>query len=126
MALINCKDCNSEISDSAESCPKCGAPVPKTIGEDEEQCPHCMTTIHKDATKCTGCRAVKGYLYSQNMGVFGKAASILWGILAPLTLALVFVFDSNGASLFLLLFAIYPAYRIFITGPRWFASEHAN
>jgi len=29
MPLINCKDCNSEISDSAESCPKCGAPYQK-------------------------------------------------------------------------------------------------
>jgi len=32
MALINCKDCNSEISDSAEACLECGALVPKTIG----------------------------------------------------------------------------------------------
>lgn len=37
MALIQCKNCNNEISDSAESCPRCSAPVPKTIAENEEQ-----------------------------------------------------------------------------------------
>ncbi len=126
MALIKCKDCDNEISDSAESCPKCGAPVPKTIGEDEGQCPHCMTIIHKDATKCPGCRAVKGYLYGQNMGVFGKGASILWGIAVPIILAVTLASSTEGLSLVLILLSIYPAYRIFITGPRWFASEHAN
>ena len=25
MALINCKECNKEISDKAQSCPGCGA-----------------------------------------------------------------------------------------------------
>jgi len=30
MALISCKDCGSEISTNAKSCPKCGAKVPKT------------------------------------------------------------------------------------------------
>lgn len=29
MALIKCKECGSEVSDSAKTCPKCGAPVPK-------------------------------------------------------------------------------------------------
>ena len=29
MALINCKECNKEISDLAVSCPNCGAPVKK-------------------------------------------------------------------------------------------------
>lgn len=27
MALINCQECNKEISDSASACPGCGAPV---------------------------------------------------------------------------------------------------
>ncbi|MGX7666062.1 hypothetical protein [Flavobacterium pedocola] len=29
MALINCKECNSEISDKAFDCPKCGAKLRK-------------------------------------------------------------------------------------------------
>ena len=29
MALINCTECNHEISDKAEKCPNCGFPIPK-------------------------------------------------------------------------------------------------
>lgn len=29
MALINCPDCNTEVSDSAEKCPRCGRPIAK-------------------------------------------------------------------------------------------------
>lgn len=27
MALISCSECNQEVSDKAEACPKCGAPI---------------------------------------------------------------------------------------------------
>ena len=30
MALINCHECSKEISDSASSCPGCGAPIGST------------------------------------------------------------------------------------------------
>lgn len=29
MALIKCYECGAEISDAAQSCPRCGAPQPK-------------------------------------------------------------------------------------------------
>jgi uncharacterized paraquat-inducible protein A len=29
MSLITCKECNAQISETAESCPKCGAKKPK-------------------------------------------------------------------------------------------------
>ena len=29
MALILCPDCNTEVSDAAERCPKCGRPIAK-------------------------------------------------------------------------------------------------
>jgi len=32
MALINCKECNTEISTKAKTCPKCGAEVTKSVG----------------------------------------------------------------------------------------------
>ncbi|MFE3869594.1 zinc ribbon domain-containing protein [Flavobacterium sp. LS2P90] len=32
MALINCKECNTKISDSAKSCPNCGNPNLKQMG----------------------------------------------------------------------------------------------
>ena len=31
MALENCKECNANVSDSAEVCPKCGVPAPTII-----------------------------------------------------------------------------------------------
>jgi hypothetical protein len=38
MALINCSECNREISDKAESCPGCGAPV-KAINVEKSNIP---------------------------------------------------------------------------------------
>ncbi len=32
MALIKCKECGNEVSDTAKTCPKCGAKVPKGNG----------------------------------------------------------------------------------------------
>jgi hypothetical protein len=32
MALIKCKECGNEVSNSASTCPKCGAKVPKKTG----------------------------------------------------------------------------------------------
>ena len=32
MGLIACKECGAEISDSANSCPKCGAKRPASLG----------------------------------------------------------------------------------------------
>ena len=41
MALINCPECNREISDMAESCPHCGLPLVTELTEtvDTEQIP---------------------------------------------------------------------------------------
>jgi len=30
MALVECKECKEQISDTAKACPKCGAKVPRT------------------------------------------------------------------------------------------------
>jgi RNA polymerase subunit RPABC4/transcription elongation factor Spt4 len=32
MALITCKECSTQVSNTAESCPSCGAKVPKNLG----------------------------------------------------------------------------------------------
>jgi hypothetical protein len=32
MALIQCKECKSQVSDTAKTCPSCGAAVPKPTG----------------------------------------------------------------------------------------------
>jgi len=46
MAMIKCKECNEEISDKAEKCPKCGAPVVHKVllsypGQDDYRCTKC-------------------------------------------------------------------------------------
>ena len=33
MALLNCPECDNEVSDRAPNCPKCGLPVSEVIGE---------------------------------------------------------------------------------------------
>lgn len=111
MALIECKDCKNQISDSAASCPKCGAPVPVTIGPNDEQCPHCMTVVHKNATKCPGCQAVKGYMYDRRYGAFGKTGTILWGIIVP------------GVLIIGLPVSAFFAYRVFVKGPMWYTKH---
>jgi hypothetical protein len=32
MAMIKCKECNKEVSNQADKCPNCGAPIKKSIG----------------------------------------------------------------------------------------------
>jgi hypothetical protein len=31
MAIINCRECNTEVSDAANACPKCGADDPHLL-----------------------------------------------------------------------------------------------
>ena len=37
MALINCTECNKEISDKAQNCPGCGAPIKKNDSVDSKE-----------------------------------------------------------------------------------------
>ena len=50
MALINCPECGTEISDSAATCVKCGFPVASLI-----KCPDCGTRNIDSATACEKC-----------------------------------------------------------------------
>ncbi len=50
MALINCKECGQQISDSAKVCPHCGAPVVKDVF-----CPKCGTKVPENVAFCPEC-----------------------------------------------------------------------
>lgn len=52
MALVNCKECGQQISDSAASCPHCGAPVAR-----ESFCQRCGGKMPANATFCPHCGA---------------------------------------------------------------------
>jgi len=65
MALINCAECGTQISDKAAACIKCGAPVPEQIAAMAAAaatgiCPNCKTVNPIDADKCLDC----GMLFS--------------------------------------------------------------
>lgn len=114
MALIDCKDCGNQISDSAAACPKCGSPIPRTIGPDEEQCPHCMTVVSSGAWVCSGCRAKRGYTHNGNV-VYGRGATIGAGVVLPVVGTLIF----PPAGLVLVPLMIFCIYRL-IKGPVWY------
>ncbi|MCX4335218.1 MAG: TM2 domain-containing protein [Bacteroidales bacterium] len=50
MALILCKECGKEISDSAANCPHCGAPVVKDVF-----CKKCGAKIPENVEFCPNC-----------------------------------------------------------------------
>lgn len=50
MALINCPECGSELSDKATSCPNCGVPL-----NNQKFCIHCGSKIDKDCVVCPQC-----------------------------------------------------------------------
>lgn len=50
MALINCKECGQQISDSATVCPHCGAPVVKDV-----YCQSCGTKVPENTKFCPSC-----------------------------------------------------------------------
>ena len=128
MALINCKDCNHPVSDSAESCPKCGAPIPKVVREGQDQCPFCMTIVDAVATMCPSCRAQKGYTHAQG-NVYGKIKTIWFGIVLPVILAMIATAFHAGFGGVVWLFMLIPigmsAWRL-ATGPVWFQTTSVH
>lgn len=60
MALINCPECNKEISDKASSCPNCGFPIqsqsfkPKFSSTGMNVCPKCGK-FNRRIEKCPDC-----------------------------------------------------------------------
>lgn len=82
MALINCPECNKEISDKAAACPHCGNPmsnvvIPKSDSpahevDDKEYifCPKCLSThIHSEQKGFSGGKALVGALTVGPLGL---------------------------------------------------------
>ena len=128
MALVKCKDCENDVSESAESCPKCGAPMPKTIRDDQEQCPFCMTVVSSEAMVCPSCRAQKGYTQSRG-NVYGRLKTIWFGILLPIVLMVVgqvFGPAIGGFVVLLLLIPVVLSVKRLITGPVWYQTTSVH
>lgn len=128
MALINCKDCNKEVSDSATACPNCGSPIERKIQNGEEQCPFCSNILPDDAMVCTGCNAMKGYTYNRG-NVYGKGQTIFFGIILPLFLSMFgFMFGETIGSIVVLvvLFVVGMSIKRLITGPIWWRTTNVH
>lgn len=55
MALINCPECNKQVSDKASSCPNCGYPISKCLSEEKKE----ETVISVDITQeCNDIRKI--------------------------------------------------------------------
>lgn len=60
MALIKCKECGKNVSDSVTTCPKCGYDIQAQIKEEKEKlttimCPKCFKNVNKYLDKCPHC-----------------------------------------------------------------------
>ncbi|MCP1375877.1 zinc ribbon domain-containing protein [Dyella lutea] len=120
MALIQCTDCHSDISDAAAACPRCGAPVPVTLKQGQEQCPWCMSVVDAQASICPGCRARKGYA-TNAYGVMGKGSVIAFGLVLPLLITAAF----PPAGLLLVPVALFCAWRL-KRGPVWYQTTRVG
>lgn len=86
MALINCSECNREVSDKAKTCPHCGNPMDSAILEenlssckidDKEYifCPECLSThIHSEQKGFSGGKALAGAI---TVGAIGLLAGTI-------------------------------------------------
>lgn len=85
MALVNCENCGSEVSDKAKVCPKCG----KNIKMDFVPiltCPECGKEIEITETQCSNC----GYKLKQGNKAKKKKIAII-GCVAILILLIICV-----------------------------------
>ena len=71
MALINCPECDKEISDKAISCPHCGNPMNQPV-QDEEYlcCPKCHSReLHTEQKGFSGGKAFAGAVVAGGIGL---------------------------------------------------------
>ncbi len=74
MALINCPECDKEISDKAISCPNCGVPINEkpTVENNDEYlcCPKCNSKdLHTEKKGFSGKNAVAGAVLTGGIGL---------------------------------------------------------
>lgn len=95
MALINCPECNSEVSDQAPQCMKCGYPIadssvssqpkaqqsssqltpsPQGVKDDRTPCPSCGERVSPSATVCPFCKQA---ILSRNKSTNAIANAVL-------------------------------------------------
>jgi RNA polymerase subunit RPABC4/transcription elongation factor Spt4 len=79
MALINCPECNKEVSDKADMCPNCGYPIngsikmqplPEARPENLMKCPICKSTqLTSNKKGFSGGKAAAGAILTGGIGL---------------------------------------------------------
>ena len=72
MALINCPECNKEVSDRATSCPRCGCHISQQLVQQEEYlcCPFCSSReLHAEHKGFSGGKALAGVMPAGGVGL---------------------------------------------------------
>ena len=73
MALVNCSECGTQISDKAATCPHCGAPVVKLV-----VCPECGNKVKEGASICPNCGYPMGGHKTAKQKLAGSSTSNNW------------------------------------------------
>jgi DNA-directed RNA polymerase subunit RPC12/RpoP len=69
MALINCSECNKDVSDKAEFCPNCGNPI-NVKKEEYICCPKCRSKeLHTGNKGFSGGKALAGVVLTGGIGI---------------------------------------------------------
>lgn len=93
MAIIHCSECNKEISDKAENCPGCGAPVDGR--KDLSKCPKCGSkkTVSAAEMHPVGCLVM--IVITILLLLFFWPLGILWMILGGMAMLGVSLFGKG-------------------------------
>lgn len=108
MALIQCVDCASLMSDATSSCPACGAPASwSEAAADQAECGQCPAAERSGVFICPGCGASKGLMMTRG-AAYGDKLKTAAGVIAPAVIAAMFL----PASYVLLPLALFGVYRL--------------
>ena len=55
MALVKCKECGKDVSESAKKCPHCGVDLIEKKEVNKRKCPDCGNDVDKDDKVCKNC-----------------------------------------------------------------------
>ncbi|MEW8005257.1 MAG: zinc ribbon domain-containing protein [Candidatus Thiodiazotropha sp.] len=132
MALIDCEECGHKVSDTAATCPSCGAPieaghVTPSHSETYLNCPFCRKPLHADAVTCGHCGAEKGYYNGYDV-VSSKSVVVIFGVMLPIAVMFLMIIFEPPVIIAALIFFIMGtvlvkgAWQLF-RGPRWWKTR---
>lgn len=68
MAIIRCPECREKVSDKADSCPHCGAPISRLV------CIYCGAPISSRDVRCSKCGKTLGNAKNKGSALLDSAS----------------------------------------------------